>query len=122
VSVAEKIISDIVKGLGSVIGNVFKMLGLRWEEIKTIVEYKLSKPVIVYNLTVDKDNVYFCNWYLVSNCADALMLCMEVASSLDNYVVTTDWSVNPSHHVPQFKREFIDTETIEKYWSQWERI
>ena len=34
----------------------------------------LDKPIKVYNITVSKDNVYYANSILVSNCADALAI------------------------------------------------
>lgn len=36
--------------------------------------YDAGGPVIVYNLTLDGDNVYYANGVLVANCADALSM------------------------------------------------
>ena len=38
------------------------------------VEANCVSPTKVYNLTLDRDNVYYANGVLVNNCADALML------------------------------------------------
>ena len=52
---------------------------------------KLKKKENVYNITLDKDNVYYANGVLVSNCGDMFMMRMwfELKEKLNFSFITT---------------------------------
>lgn len=52
---------------------------------------KLEKPVKVYNITVSKDNVYYANSILVSNCADALAIGCYVVETNNKMWIDGKW-------------------------------
>jgi intein/homing endonuclease len=51
----------------------------------------LEKPVKVYNITVSKDNVYYANSILVSNCADALAIGCYVVETNNKMWIDGKW-------------------------------
>lgn len=57
----EKSIQPILKGEDFVEQFVHKERDTKGERCRNLKSLKLKQPVKVYNLTVDKDNVYFCN-------------------------------------------------------------
>lgn len=57
----EKNIQPISKDEDFVEQSVHKERDIKGEKCQNLVQIKLKNKIKVYNLTVDKDNVYFCN-------------------------------------------------------------
>ena len=51
----------------------------RCNAVKNVQQLSLGESVEVYNLTLDRENVYYANGILVQNCADAAVMALHVA-------------------------------------------
>lgn len=77
----ERMMSKVLKagfvvfaGLLSFVVNIFP----RKHAVKSVQTYRLSTPKEVYDLTIEKDNCYYIEGYLVSNCDAARVMALCV--------------------------------------------
>ena len=56
---------------------------LRKHAVKTVRSYSVEQPKVVFDLTIDVDNCYYANGYLVSNCDAARYLFVSVGKTKD---------------------------------------